>query len=502
MNCSYCGHTLQDNQNFCGQCGQPTDAENSASYNRPQNVAETQASGVSEEGLSLFVGKCADSYLQKWRHGSLWNWPAFLFDAHWLMYRRMYLYCVFYLIIIFVWSNMIVASLFSGWNPVESPGLLPLVVALCCIPKLVLGIVANKLYLHQAKRKITAIVQEPYEQESREKEITEAGGTNLVLPLVVLTMPYLLALLAGLFFFFKYYLIFNDALEKTTVTTMTTVTNERQVTAAQTIAPAKWEDTERINILLLGGDSRKKNELPSSDSMMVVSIDPVTKKVNLFSILRDTYVNIPGYGEESIKRAITIGGSNLAVRTAEEWAGISIQYYVYTDLQGFIALIDEIGGIDIEVEKKMKYADSHDEPVYDINLEKGFQHLDGTAALQYVRFRYDAMGDFTRTERQRYFLKEVAQKLMTATTIIELPSLLHAIEPYIETNIGVDDMVKLGTLGFEINTESIDSIQLPPMELIQDQLVNGKMVLYVREPEQLKSYVESVLEDDSGAQSN
>jgi LCP family protein required for cell wall assembly len=500
MNCTNCGHTLQDNQNFCGQCGQRIDAGNSTSYHRPQNITETQTSGVSEEELSWFIGKNADVYLQKWRRNSRWNWPAFLFDAYWLMYRKMYLYCVFYLIIWFVWSNVIVASVFSEWNPIESPGLLPLVLVICCIPKPVLGIFANKLYLHQAKRKITAIVQDPNKQESQEIVITTVGGTNLVLPLTVLTLPYLLALIAGLFFFFKYYLTFNDALEKATVTTKTAVTNESKAPAAQTTAPAKWESTDRINILLLGGDSRN-SEIQSSDSIIIVSIDPATKKVKLLSILRDTYVKIPGYGEDRISKAITMGGSSLAMRTIEEWAGIPIQYYVYMNLPGFINLIDLIGGIDIEVEKDMNYVDSNEDSMYEIHLKKGYQHLDGIKALQYVRFRHDALSDFARTERQRKFVKAIVKELLTTTTVMELPKLIEAIEPFIETNLNVDDMIKLGKLGFDIETESIDSIQLPPMELIQEKSVNGKAVLYV-EPEQIKSYVKSILSDDSRTQSD
>ncbi|ALS24364.1 LCP family protein [Paenibacillus naphthalenovorans] len=500
MNCRNCGHTLQDNQNFCGQCGKPIDSENG--YHQPQIVTATDIS-ISEEELSLFVGKKADLYLQKWRHNSRWNWPAFLFDAYWLMYRKMYLYCVLYLIIWFVWSNVIVASVFSEWNPVESPGLLPLVLFLCCIPKPVLGIFANKLYLHQAKRKITAIVQDQNKQESRETEITAVGGTNLVLPLTVLTIPYLLALLAGLLFFSKTVLMFNDALEKANVTTNKTVTNENEAPAIQPIAPEKRENSDRINILLLGGDSRN-SEIQSSDSIMIVSIDPATKKVKLLSILRDTYVKIPGYGEDRISKAITMGGSSLAMRTVEEWAGIPIQYYVYMNLPGFINLTDVIGGVDIEVEKDMNYVDSNDDPtsMYQIHLKKGYQHLDGIKALQYVRFRHDALSDFARTERQRKFVKAVAKELLTTTTVMELPKLIEAIEPFIETNLNVDDMIKLGKLGFDIDTESIDSIQLPPMELIREKSVNGKAVLYVEEPEQIKSYVESILSDDSRTQSD
>jgi LCP family protein required for cell wall assembly len=223
--------------------------------------------------------------------------------------------------------------------------------------------------------------------------------------------------------------------------------------------------------------------------------------MKLLSILRDTYVNIPGYGEDRISRAITMGGSSLAMKSAEELTGIPIQYYLYMDMQSFIRLIDSIGGIDLEVEKNMNYVDSNEDSMYEIHLKKGYQHLDGIQALQYVRFRHDAMSDFARTERQRKFLKAVVIELLTRTKVTELPKLILFFEPYIETNISDDDMIKLGKLGFEIDREGIDSIQLPPMELIQEKSVNGNAVLYV-EPEQLKSYVKGVLNDGSRTQSN
>jgi LCP family protein required for cell wall assembly len=295
--------------------------------------------------------------------------------------------------------------------------------------------------------------------------------------------------------------MFNDALEKANVTTNKMMTNESEAPAIQTTAPEMLENTDQINILLLGGDSRN-SEIQSSDSIMIVSIDPATKKMKLLSILRDTYVNIPGYGEDRISRAITMGGSSMAMRTVEEWAGIPIQYYVYMNMQSFIRLIDSIGGIDLEVEKNMNYVDSNEDPMYEIHLKKGYQHLDGIKALQYVRFRHDAFGDLARTERQRKFLKAVVIELLTRTTVMELPKLIHFFEPYIETNLSVDDMIKLGKLGFDIDTESIDSIQLPPMELIQEKSVNGKGVIYVEELEQLKSYVKGVLKDGSRTQSN
>lgn len=96
-------------------------------------------------------------------------------------------------------------------------------------------------------------------------------------------------------------------------------------------------------------------------------------------------------------------------------------------------------------------------------------------------------------------MKAVAEELKTKTTITEIPKLIEAIGLYVETNLNVDDMIKLSKLGFEIDTDSIDSIQLPPMELLQMKSVNGKDVLYV-EPDQIQSYVKSVFNDESKTQ--
>lgn len=256
--------------------------------------------------------------------------------------------------------------------------------------------------------------------------------------------------------------------------------------------PPKWEGTERVNILLMGVDARglKKGEVPRSDTMLVASIDPVSKKGYLFSIMRDTYTKIPEYGKDRINTAIT-HGPNTAMQAVSDLLGIPIQYYVYTDFQGFIALVDAVGGVDFYVEKDMKYSSKADNHEYDIDLKKGQQHLDGTTALQYVRFRHDAMSDFTRTERQRNFLKAFASKMKSTTAIMSLPSILEKVNPYIDTNLSVNDMWKLATVGYD--SQIIASEQIPPMSLLIEQNVGGSDVLGVRNEEDLKAYVQEVL---------
>lgn len=266
--------------------------------------------------------------------------------------------------------------------------------------------------------------------------------------------------------------------------------------------PPKWEGTDRVNILLLGGDSRgmKENEVPRSDSMIVVSIDPVTKKANLFSLLRDTYDAIPGHGQDRINAALTIGGPALAMETVSALTGLEVQYYVYTDFKGFIALIDALGGIEFEVEKRMYYKDSHDDPIYHIDLQPGLQMMDGQTALAYVRFRHDALSDYTRTERQRNFLAALADKLKSTSSLVKLPSLLDSVKPYVETNLGLEEMLKLGALGLEVDTSSIASAQLPPPNLLREEMIGGASVITIRDREALRAYVQEqfvVVEEDS-----
>ncbi|MFF2480159.1 LCP family protein [Paenibacillus sp. NPDC058071] len=258
----------------------------------------------------------------------------------------------------------------------------------------------------------------------------------------------------------------------------------------------KWEGKERVNILLLGGDARglEKTDVPRSDSLLVASFDPVTKKAHLFSILRDTYVDIEGYGKGRINTAISLGGPQLAMKTVGDVLGLDIQYYVYTDFEGFKALIDTIGGVDFEVEKNMRYTDKADNHLYDIDLKAGFQHLDGDKALQYVRFRHDAMSDYSRTERQRNLLQAVAKEMQSTWNIIKMQKILESVSPYIETNLHVPDMLKLGQLGVESHVAG--NAQLPPMELVTELKVGGASVVGVRDDEELRTFVQDTLATD------
>lgn len=247
-----------------------------------------------------------------------------------------------------------------------------------------------------------------------------------------------------------------------------------QTPKEQTQSAAAWTGTDRVNILLMGVDNRNNDPHPRSDSMVVVSIDPVTKTARMFSIMRDTWYKIPGYGFEKINAAYALGGPDLAIKTVSTYLQIPIHYYVKTDFQGFEKIVDAVGGVTIDVEKDMDYID---DGVYDIHLKKGVQLLDGKHALMYVRFRHDAMSDFARTDRQRKFLVALAEKLKTPGSLVKLPSVLDAIRPYVDTNMQLDDMLKLGKLMAEVDVNGMKPMQIPPENDFVISSVNGMSVL-------------------------
>jgi LCP family protein required for cell wall assembly len=260
------------------------------------------------------------------------------------------------------------------------------------------------------------------------------------------------------------------------------------------MAPPKWDGKERVNILLLGTDTRslRPNETPRSDMMLVVSMDPPSKTAALISVMRDTYVAIPGHYSGRVNTAMSLGGPELAMQTVGQLLDVPIQYYLNTDFEGFIALVDRLGGIEIDVEKDMYYTDSADNHLYDIDLKKGVQELDGKQALQYVRFRHDATSDFTRTERQRKFIQALASEMQSGSSILNMPSILRSIEPYIKTNLSLMDMTKLAVLGFEFDTSRMAGLQVPPLDLIGETNVGGASMLSV-DPAQLQPFVREFL---------
>lgn len=196
------------------------------------------------------------------------------------------------------------------------------------------------------------------------------------------------------------------------------------------------------NIVVLGVDGRPAdNDTGRSDTLFVVMFDEGKKSVSLLSIPRDTRVSIPDYGWDKINHAYAYGGRKLTQQTVEEFLGIRIDNYVMVDFSGFKGLVDAIGGVDLVVEKDMYYYDSWDG--FTVDLKKGPQHLDGEAAIQYVRYR-DEEGDIGRIRRQQHFMMAMYEKITSADMLLHVPGLTKQLTSMISTNLPVTDMMEIG----------------------------------------------------------
>src|SRR5438477_5963360 len=181
------------------------------------------------------------------------------------------------------------------------------------------------------------------------------------------------------------------------------------VSAVKNVLP-DWQGTDRVNILLLGIDKRDNEPITGtrSDTMMLASIDPVSKSAALVSIPRDMWVRIPGCtpregcsaGQQRINVAHAVGGPELAVQTVTTDFGLPIQFYARVDFRGFEQLIDAVGGVVIDVDWPVK---DDEYPTADYGYQRvyfapGPQLMDGHTALQYARSRHGT-SDFARAGR-------------------------------------------------------------------------------------------------------
>lgn len=199
------------------------------------------------------------------------------------------------------------------------------------------------------------------------------------------------------------------------------------------------------NILLLGTDSRNNDDRGRSDSMMVLSLNTVTKEINITSFLRDMYVTIPGKGNSRLNHAYAYGGATLTMDTIEQNFKFRIDSYAQINFYNFVEVIDAVGGVDIDLtDEEVEYMRSYlkERQSDDGSIQKGGRyHLNGEQALAYSRIRYIGT-DFGRTERQRTVLEKVIEKA-SQLSVGELNDFVETFLPKITTNISKTKLLSL-----------------------------------------------------------
>ena len=216
------------------------------------------------------------------------------------------------------------------------------------------------------------------------------------------------------------------------------VRTENRPTQTETLLVAK----DKTTVMIMGVDERV-DDVGRSDTLMLATVDPKKRSASLLSIPRDTRVHVPGYGYDKINVAYSLGGHQLTQDTVEEFLDTPVEHYILIKVPAFKRIIDAIGGVDIDVEKRMYYVDEWDDDggLY-IDLQPGWQHMDGKTAITYVRYR-DEDGDIGRIGRQQKFMQAVMDQALSPGIIPRLPAIIREVMSSVETDLSFRQLLEL-----------------------------------------------------------
>lgn len=254
--------------------------------------------------------------------------------------------------------------------------------------------------------------------------------------------------------------------------------------------PVAWDGNERVTILLMGLDFRDwrgEEGPPRTDTMLLLTVDPVAKTAGMLSIPRDLWVEIPGFEHNRINTAYFLGETNnlpgggpaLAIRTVENLIGVPIQYYAVIEFSAFERMIDEIGGIDVLVKERMKIS-----PIGQLSkwLDAKPYHLNGADALAYARARKTEGGDFDRAERTQQVAMAIRDRIvgfeMIPTLVASAPTLYQEVREGIRTNLidanaapdqllrQLQQLISLGLLVLDLDPNTIQKGVIAPPDMV------------------------------------
>lgn len=260
--------------------------------------------------------------------------------------------------------------------------------------------------------------------------------------------------------------------------------------------PEPWTGTSRVTVLLMGLDYRDWESgegAPRTDSMMLATLDPISETAGMLSIPRDLWVEIPAYGHGRINTAYALGeqdrlpggGPALAVKTVEKLLGVPIQYYIQIDFGAFVRMVDEIGGVEINVPEQIRVDPIG--PNNTVELEPGVQVLSGDVTLAYARARHTEGGDFDRARRQQQVAMAIRDKVLNPGMIPilfgKVSVLYQELTSGIRTNLSLDQMVSLGLLALQISNDDIRRAVIgPPLMVTLETVYYGGKEAQVLKP--------------------
>jgi LCP family protein required for cell wall assembly len=279
--------------------------------------------------------------------------------------------------------------------------------------------------------------------------------------------------------------------------------------ATSDISLTPWDGTGRVTVLVMGLDFRdwSAGSGPSrTDTMMLLTLDPLNNTAGMLSIPRDLWVSIPGFKNGRINTAYFLGeaynmpggGPGMAVKTVESVLGVSINYYAQVDFGAFIRFVDELGGVKVDVPKKIKIDPIVGDPVF---LKPGRQTLFGELALAYARARNSPGGDLDRAIRQQQVILGIRERLLKPESLTDLiskaPNLYTEIAAGVSTNMTLDEVIKLAVLAQKVPEENIQRGAVSAAQVSFATTPDGQSVLIPR-PEKIRQLRDEVFLASTG----
>jgi len=196
-----------------------------------------------------------------------------------------------------------------------------------------------------------------------------------------------------------------------------------------------------------------------SDTIMLARLDPYSNSLDVLSIPRDTQANIPGYGVQKINAANAYGGPELTMRTVSSLLDLPIDNYLILNVQGLVEMINELGGVTVEIPKPMHYMDWTAK--LRIDLTPGFHTLTGNQAMGFVRFRHDALGDIGRVQRQEIFIRALLDRSIRPDSWLHIPRLISIAQEYMDTNMSMPFVLKVANFMRGVPKNNRHMVMLP-----------------------------------------
>lgn len=251
---------------------------------------------------------------------------------------------------------------------------------------------------------------------------------------------------------------------------------------------------EPVTILFLGRDSRdSESEMGRADSIMLLYLDPVNAAGSLLSIPRDTLVDIPGYGQDKINAAYAYGGEELMIETIQNFIGAEINHYVTLDFQGFVDLIDALGGVDITIDRPLV------DPKSGANFSLGNHHLTGEQALAYTRSRATELGDIGRIQRQQNLFKELMAQKLNIQYLSNIPYYFNILIHSTRTDLEVLTILKYSKAALSLTVEKFGTSIIPTHS---DWIEDNTISVQIPDQEEARAMWERILTGEPASRYN